>query len=60
MRYKNIRTGAVIETTAGIKGEEWVEIPIVRPPKKKEPAPPPAPAEEEPKKKTRRRRVAKQ
>ena len=59
MKYKNTRTGAVLDSVSAISGEDWVEIPITPPIKKKRIISEPTP-EETPKKKTRRKRVVKQ
>ena len=38
MRYKNMRTGAVIETECVCKGTDWCEMEPVRPPVLEKPA----------------------
>ncbi len=61
VRYRNKKTGAVIETAVNIRGEDWVEIPVAPPVRAKKPEPVIASTEpvlDKPKK-TRRRRAAK-
>lgn len=45
MKYKNTRTGAVIDTSGKIKGGDWVEVPVA-------PAQPEIKEKKEPEKKT--------
>lgn len=62
MKYRNKRTGAVIDTLVNIRGEDWEEIPIAPPVRHKKPepitVPETGPVADKPKK-TRRRRAAK-